>query len=124
MTAQYDLRIRQGQDEAVVVRWLEDDLPVDLSGATGLFQIRTTTAAGSAIFEATPTLDDTTNVSLDIPGADSASWLIPAARPLVVGSDGVLWVDLGVYDLKLTLADDTIVRLVQGRVWISPEVSR
>lgn len=124
MTAQYDLRIRQGQDEAVVVRWLEDDLPVDLSGATGLFQIRTTTAAGSAIFEATPTLDDTTNVSLDIPGADSASWLIPAARPLVVGSDGVLWVDLGVYDLKLTLAGDTVVRLVQGRVWISPEVSR
>lgn len=124
MAATYDLYLRQGQDEWVQVRWSEDDAVVDLTAWSAKFQIRETAAAAAAIFDAPDIiLDHETNVLIEIPSATSSGWAISAfCQTKVVG--GTTWAALGVFDLELVSPDPETVRLVQGRVWISPEVSR
>lgn len=129
MTDTSDWYIHQGQDESLQVRWKEDGVnPVDLSAWSAALQIRETAGAETVLFSCSSaagsiTLDDTTNILLTVPAATSAGWSVSALRPTkVVG--GVTWTDVGVYDLELTSPDDTEIRLLQGRVWVSLEVTR
>lgn len=128
MTEAYDWYIHQGQDESFQVRWSEDGAVADLSLWSAAFQIRESAASSTAVFSrstaaGTITLDAETNVLLTIPAAASAGWTVTALRPTKV-VDGATWADLGVYDLELTDPDDAVIRLLQGRVWISLEVTR
>ena len=128
MTEAYDWYIHQGQDESFQARWSEDEVVVDLSLWSAAFQIRETAASATAIFSrstaaGTITLDDVTNVLLTLFGATSAGWTVSALRPTKV-VDGKTWTALGVYDLELTDPDDNVIRLLQGRVWVSLEVTR
>lgn len=128
MTEAYDWYIHQGQDESFQARWSEDDVVVDLTLWSAAFQIRESAASTAAIFSRSTAasniaLDDETNVLLTIPAATSAGWSVSTLRPTKV-VDGKTWTDLGVYDLELTDPDDNTIRLLQGRVWISLEVTR
>lgn len=128
MAEAYDWYIRQGQDESFQLRWSEDGAVVDLSLWSAAFQIRESAASTTPIFSrssaaGTITLDDETNILLSVPAATSAGWSVSALRPTKV-VDGKTWTDLGVYDLELTDPDDNTIRLIQGRVWISLEVTR
>ena len=128
MAEAYDWYIRQGQDESFQLRWSEDGVVVDLSLWSAAFQIRESAAATTAIFSrssaaGTITLDDETNILLSVPAATSAGWTVSALRPTKV-VDNTVWTDLGVYDLELTDPDGAVVRLIQGRAWISLEVTR
>lgn len=128
MTEAYDWYIHQGQDESFQARWSEDEVVVDLSLWSAAFQIRESAASATAIFSRSTAagniaLDDETNILLTVPAATSSGWSVSALRPTKV-VDGKTWTDLGVYDLELTDPDDNVIRLIQGRVWISLEVTR
>lgn len=128
MAEAYDWYIRQGQDESFQLRWSEDGVVVDLSLWSAAFQIRESAASTTPIFSrssavGTITLDDEANILLSVPAATSAGWTVSALRPTKV-VDNTVWTDLGVYDLELTDTDGAVVRLIQGRVWISLEVTR
>jgi len=128
MAEAYDWYIHQGQDESFQARWSEDGVVVNLSTWSAAFQIRESAASTTPIFSrssaaGTITLDDETNILLSVPAATSAGWAVSALRHTKV-VDNTVWTDLGVYDLELTDPDGAVVRLVQGRVWISLEVTR
>jgi hypothetical protein len=124
----YDWYIHQGQDESLRVRWSEDGAVVDLSAWSAAFQVRESALSTTALFTRssaanTIALDDATNLLLTLPAATSSGWTVSALRPTKV-VDGKTWTDVGVYDLELTSPEATVVRLLQGRVWASLEVTR
>jgi len=86
---------------------------IDLSNYTARMQIRETVDGDTALYEG-DTDDDITitgatgSVYLEIPAATTAAWT---------------WTR-GVYDLEVVSAAGKVTRIVQGKVRVSPEVTR
>lgn len=110
MAYRYDLRIDQGATLALDIE-CQDDLgnPIDLSGYVAGAQVRyrhsdpVPAAVFGAVLNETPGL-----VSLKLGAAQTATLSKP----------------FGVWDCELTAPDGTVQRLAEGKVTISPEVTK
>lgn len=94
-------------------QWLIDDVPVDLSGWTGVARGRDKHTDGSMWFEATTAngqlaLDADGNVEIEIPHTAPYASLAAARR--------------GVYDVYLTSPDGTPTRFADGALRLVPRV--
>lgn len=128
MTETVDIYLTQGQSDWISLTWTEDGDPVDLTGWSALLQVRRAAAAEDVLFSASTddgkiTVDASGVVLVEIPAAESSAWQPSALAPSKI-VDGATWTQFGVYDLELTDLSGQIVRLVHGRFWLSPEVSR
>ncbi len=110
----YRVAINQGETFSVAVQWLDSlGVPVSLAGATAKIEIRDT--AGSTVlqtFTSSPAVGlaintTTATVTWTVSAAVSAAWVFQHAK----------------YDLKITLADTTTKRLLEGDVYVSPQVT-
>ncbi|MER7208527.1 hypothetical protein ABT340_15760 [Streptosporangium sp. NPDC000239] len=112
MAGTYRLKIDQGATLNRPLRWLHDGEPKDLTGAEARMEIRT--AAGGTLIHRL----DTSNGGLVL-GAEAGTILIRI--PAAISST---WRTFqGVYDLEIVFPDETVVRLLQGPVVISAEVT-
>lgn len=92
-------------------RYLEDDAvtPVDLTGWSALLQVRETAASPDVALEVVPTITAATGmVEFTFTATETASLT------------GVNYV----WAIELTSPDDVVVRLVGGKLVVSPEVVR
>lgn len=95
----------------------ESAVPVDLTSASARAQVRRTRASRDVLLEMTTaagdiTLSDQGEISLHVPGAITATLpTLPVGLP-------AFW------DLEIVWPDGDVCRLLQGRVTISPEVTR
>lgn len=110
MAYRYDLRVEQGATLALDIECLDDaGKPMDLTGCTTAAQIRyrhvdpNPAAVFTAALSETPGL-----VSLKLPASQS----------------GALTKSAGFWDVELTFPDGTVQRLAEGKVAISPEVTK
>jgi hypothetical protein len=109
MAATYTLEIEAGATfDSVQFRYLEDDkvTPVNLTGWTARAQIRKTAAATLEI-----ELDTTISGGLISIAASAVDTALLTERNYV-------------WALELEHTDGTVIRLVQGKVYVSPEVVR
>lgn len=113
MALNYDLRINQGETWQLVIPVY---LPIggSLLGATVRGQVRSTSTAATALHTW-----DVTEGNVDIDGEAATITLhVPAA----VSTDWS-WLS-GFWDLEMTDIFGTTTRLVEGVVWVSPEITR
>jgi hypothetical protein len=112
--AKYDITIEQGATFRLHLVWKDSEgVPVDLTGYSARMQIRQFVQSDDVVLS-----------------------LNTGNGGIVLGEDGDIQVaadaeqtemivDLaGVYDLEMVSADDTVTRLVEGKVKINPEVTR
>jgi len=96
-------------------RWRITDadsgLPRDLTGWTARAQVRAQTMAETTLFEWSPeglTCDDDGYVTMTVTPTESSAWI---------------WRD-GMFDVELVDPTGRVTRIAQGRVRISPEITR
>ncbi len=112
--APYDLKIRQGATFHRRLTWRDEDGNLrDLTGCEASLMVRRTAIDADALLELTDTDgltlgDDEGTIDIEISAADT---------------EDLDW-RRGVYDLRLTFPDDTVVILVEGSVKVVPAVSR
>lgn len=113
---QVDLTIYQGATFRRTVVWLtgEPPTPVDLTGYTARMQIRRKLKDRDFVIELTT---ENGRISITRPDEGLINLLISAT------DTAALSILSGVYDLELEY-DDEVVRLIEGAVTISPEVTR
>ncbi|GAA3136724.1 hypothetical protein GCM10010466_29430 [Planomonospora alba] len=111
MAGSYHWKIDQGSTVRKVVRWLKNDSPVDLTGWSARLEIRD--RHGGTLLHRMTSGDSSIGlaadgtISLHIPAATSTAWK---------------WL-VGVYDLELITPEGEPVRLLEGPVTLSPEVT-
>ena len=112
-SGKYNLNIEQGARFGVQFIWKDKDgNPVDLSGFTGQIQFREEKDS------ATPLYDSDTNSDITL-GPDPGSISFNIDTP----STGGFEFDNAYYDLEMTSGGET-ERLLEGRVYLSKEVTR
>lgn len=111
----YDVYIEQGATFNLALVWRDNaNALVNLTGYTARMQVR------KRITDAVPLLDlNTTNGKITLGGTAGTIAITANAAQTAALTD-----KQGVYDLELVAADGTVVRLLQGDVTISPEVTR
>lgn len=116
MPALYDIKIYQGQAFKLHLVWKDGaEVPIDVTGYTARMQIRRSVRSSEVLFELSSAAGEgitlgTVNgvIDLRISAEDSSAFTFRS----------------GVYDLELTPPDGEVVRLIQGGVTVSPEVTR
>lgn len=110
-----NITIEQGATFNPVLTWKDQaGTPIDLTGYTAQMQIRSDHASTTVIHEAS-----TTNNELVLGGVNgTVTFDIPAT------TTAAFTFDEGVYDLELTSASGVVTRLVEGTVYLSPEVTK
>jgi len=113
--AQYDITIEQGATFRLDLVWRDsNNNPVDLNGYSARMQVRASYTDSV--------------VQLNLTSSNGAIVLGGALGTIVVTGAATATDDIpiraGVYDLELEASDGTVTRLVQGKVRISPEVTR
>jgi hypothetical protein len=115
LAAEYDLNIDQGATFRQNFRWEAGDppAPVDLTGCSAELHIRARARDAQPLVAASTsngklTLDNAGNIHLVLSAADTA----------------ILTVKEAVYDLEITLTNGDVNRLVGGKVFVSPQVTR
>lgn len=133
----FDLYVKQGEDHTVRVRWSEDGTQEILAGWTAAMQARPTAASANTLLSLTSDpaglsdaeyaggifLDEDGDLLLTIPGETSTALVVPPDLPSRA-TNGIVWLQLGVYDLELRDPEGTVIRLAAGRLYLSPEVTR
>lgn len=117
MTAgQYDLRIEQGATFDRLLTWTQDGVPVPLAGLSARLQVRKTVGAADPPLLALTSPDG--GITLTDPGEIRLSLTAEETAALAFAS--------AVYDLEIVspTTPETVVRLLQGKVLVSPEVTR
>lgn len=110
----YDLTIEQGATWAEDFFWLVDDAPVDLTGATARLHARDGIASGGTLlFELT---DANGGILL---GGDAGS----IGLRMSAEATAALSASEGLYDLEIVFGV-TVVRLLQGRVTLRPNLTQ
>lgn len=109
-----DLTIEQGATFRHVLYWTDAaDQPVNITGYTARMHIREHVTSTTALLQLT-----TENGRITLVGAEGKITLFLTA----VDSAAITW-SRGVYDLELVNGSE-VTRLVQGKVFISKEVTR
>jgi hypothetical protein len=123
MAQQQDLEIQQGSDYYQVFKFFEDEaktIPLDLTGSTAMMYIRRDDYDGAKLVTLESELDGGLSIN---EAASTISVSIPAAVTSAIlavkGDDSIP----GVYDLEI-YGVGTAIRVVQGAVIISREVTR
>ena len=112
--AVHNITVEQGATFVRIFRWLSAGVPVNLTGATAVMQIRQVASSDEVLWEMS-----TANGRLSIAEAlGEITVTITAAQ-----STAFDWT-FGKYDLEVTTAGGTVYRLVRGTVSISAEVTR
>ena len=116
MTAgKYDIVIEQGADFSYNVTWNDQTgAPVNLTGYSAAMMVRNSYNDASPILSLTSAGGQITLGGAAGTIAISASNTLTAALPA----------SNGFYDLELTSAGGTITRLMQGKVTITPQVTK
>lgn len=113
--AQHDITIEQGATFTLNLVWRDaNNVPVNLTGYTARMQVR------SSYTDPTAQLSLTTENGAIVLGGALGTIAVTASAT----STDDITVRSGVYDLELQASDGTVTRLVQGKVTISPEVTR
>jgi hypothetical protein len=113
--AQNDITIEQGATFRLNLVWKDaNDVPVDLGGYTARMQVR------ASFSDTVIQLNLTTENGAIVLGGALGTIAVTAAATV---TDDIT-IRAGVYDLELQASDGTVTRLVQGKVKISPEVTR
>lgn len=109
------LTIEQGATFDPVLTWGDQaGVPIDLTGYSARMQIRATVESAAIIHEAT-----TVNGQIVLGGAaGTVTFAIPAT------ATELFTFDEAVYDLEVESAGGHVTRLVEGVVYLSPEVTR
>lgn len=124
-----DLLIKQGVDWTYRATWFgTDGEPVDLTGWTGDVQIRSSAMSTTVILEAhtsdnTMTLSDIGVVEFTFTHVQLSD-LTFSPNTSVVVIEGVAYLKIGVYDVRLTDTDDVVMSFTQGDVYLAPEVTQ
>ena len=117
MARKYDLTIEQGATFKLTLIWKgEDKQPLDLTGYTAALQVREAYTSSERLISLTTAPNggitltpDQGRIDVVIESAVTAN--LPAPKN-------------GVYDLELTSPSGEITRLLEGKVRITPEVTR
>lgn len=107
----YDIVIDQGSDFALQFSIKEDSIPKDITGYSARAQLRKTTKATTVSASFVCTVLDAANgiIKMELPNSVSAA----------------LEEGMYVYDLEIYTANDALVtRLLEGKVTLTPEVTR
>lgn len=120
---QYSFVIEQGATLNLNVVWTDsNDTPVDVSGWNGRMQIRPTVESDVIYISLSSSLQPD-GTGIDLSGAnsnlESGSFYIHVSAY----SSSLLNFDSGYYDLELE-KDNVVVRLLEGRVKLSKNVTR
>lgn len=109
----FDLTLNEGADFALSLTWADSGgTPVDITGATAKLQIKTAVGASALV-----SLTHASGLTLG-GTAGTIAIALTVAQIATLGADFS-----GVYDLKITMASALVTRLLQGSVWVSPQVS-
>lgn len=116
MAGKQNLKIEQGATFRQMFTWKagKPAVPVDLTGCTARMQIRADVTAAVPYVSLT-----TENNGITLGGAAGTILILISATDTALMS----WTS-GVYDLEIQFGDGTVRRLVEGRVQVSPEVTR
>lgn len=122
----FDLYQLQGQTNALSLRWLEDDIAVDLNGWTAAFQMRETFRSASSLISLTSgggqiSLDNAGHIIVSFSPALTSALVVPT-RATVKKIADTIWFLLGAYNLELTSPLGRVVRLLEGKFYLDPEI--
>ncbi len=113
MAGRYDFTIKQGSTLTFSVYWKEKDELVDLSNYTGRMQIRYQSHMGDIAADLT---EENGGIRIDL---DNNRVIVYMSAEDTSSMDAVPCV----YDLEV-VDDDYVDRILQGKIKISPEVTR
>ena len=125
----YDLTIEQGTDWWMRFRWLTDTGPVDLTGFDAQMQIRSDASSETVLIDLATggrgiEVDEIASaVKVSITAAQLNAIPYPGAREKIWSARRQL-VHLGDYDIHLISSHGTRTRMLGGRVYLSPGVTR
>lgn len=110
--AKLNLPIEQGATFSKRIVWRDKNKrPVNLTGYTAKMQVRTSVSSTTVLYELS-----TENGRISMPGGGVIQLDIPASD-----TDNI---QAGVYDLKLYAPSGQEIRLIEGKVTVSPGVTR
>lgn len=119
MAATLDLTIDQGADFSERVAYKINDLAVDLTGYNGRGQIR--------IKPSSPQVAAEFDIVFEEPRTSGVFYFelsADASSAMVVGDDINSSSNLFCYDIELVKPDNKVVRVLQGKIRMSPEVTK
>lgn len=113
MTAKYKIKINQGATFRKTFQWKSNGTPIDLTGFQARMQMRKTLASTEIIHQMTTAnggiiLGDSGYFQLYISDANTENFNFTTA----------------VYDLEFVNLEGDVIRLIEGSVSLSPEVTR
>jgi hypothetical protein len=110
----HDITIEQGATFSLVVEWQDPDLePINLTGYTAAMQIRKTYGAPITL-----SLTSSSGIAIDaLAGKLTITISSTATAALAAPMQGV-------YDLEVTSGGGQVTRLIEGKVFVTPEVTR
>lgn len=112
----YNIEIQQGATLSIVATWKDNaGTPINLTGYTARMAVRENYASTSAILTLT-----TENSGIALGGALGTVTI--SASATATAALTAPW--SGVYDLELVSGGGVVTRLLEGLVFISPEVTR
>jgi hypothetical protein len=110
--AKLNLTIEQGADFSKRLVWRDKNKrPINLSGYTAKMQIRTSASSSEVLFELS-----TANGRISMPGS--------GVIELSIAANDTDTIKPGVYDVKLYAPGGQEIRLIEGKVTVSPGVTR
>lgn len=116
VAAVHDITIEQGATFLMSLLWKDNaGAPINLTGYTARMQVRRKYNSDAALLSFT-----TENGAITLGGAAGTI----AVSGLATLTDDLPAPSTGVYDLELVGPTGVVKRLVQGSVYISPEVTR
>lgn len=121
MAAEQDLEMDQGAYWSQLIDWKdEDENPIDLTNYTARMQIRRKVQSQSSLIELT-----TSNGRITL-GGTAGTILLAIEADDTAALPATPFDHRWYYDLELLPAgdEDLVVRLMQGRIVVSPEVTR
>lgn len=128
-TVPYDITIPQGADWELSFRWLTGDGVIDLAGYSAQMQVRSDASSETVLLDLATggkgvAIDESTGrVTVSITPAQLNAIRYPGARDKIWAARQQL-VHLGDYDLHLISEQGTRTRMIGGRVYLSPGVTR
>lgn len=112
MAAQLSFEVEAGATfNAYSFQYLNDDgvTPVDLTGWTGKIQVRESASSASKVFEVIPSIEVATGI---------VSFEFSATQTALLTAQTYVWA------CELYAPNGDVVRLVEGKIFVSPEVVR
>ena len=113
MSAKHEILIQQGADFNLEINWKDgDNVPIDLTGATGRMQVRPNVNSATTLLDLTSeiTFPDPTQGEISINVSNTVTTnLLPGRH---------------VYDLEIVESSGKVTRLLEGVARITPEVTR